>query len=355
MKKKIIRYFLSSALILLLSCGKKLPPSSPDRWAPHLLNVSAIDEHHISVFFSERLDTLSPRKLENFKLFNPQSEETTSVILSERTVKGDEILLTIPKLKDAKYILRIFNIADLKGNVLEKAEKAFEPSQDKDTISPIIKKTYPSRALTSAPQDSTVFIEFSEPMDSVNCSVNNLILTNITIDTNFVWNKTLTEFTMRYKLTDDKLCRLFILPSMTDLSGNPLGNMRILTFTAADSLPRNRMDVEIVEEKKSQIKIYAFLALVRGGLLEDIVSVDTSFTFSFFSFYPDTYVISVAAQDSSDTTGLWWGEKQTLFVPDTTGSMDEKVEIDFVDRGKIPEEYFHIYRILRKNIQKGGN
>lgn len=351
MEKKIIGYVLLFVVIVIFNCGKKLPPSSPDRWAPHLLNVSAVDEHHLSLFFSERIDTVSYGKLENFILFNLQSGDTTDIILSERTVKGDEIILTIPKLKDEKYTLKVFNIADIKGNVMEKAEKVFEPSHEKDTIPPIIRRTYPSRVLTSAPIDSLIFIEFSEPMDSVKCSVSNFILSNIVIDTNFVWNETITKLTLRYKLIGNRLCKLFILPLVTDLSGNPIKNMRVITLTSVDSLPKNRMDIEIVEGAESLIEVYAFLTLKGKGLLEDIVPVDTSLSFSFFSIYPDSYVVSVAGRDSSDTTGLWWGEKETVFVPDSAGGMNESVEIYFVGRGEVPEKYLYLYRTLIKNLQ----
>lgn len=351
MKKKIINYVLIILVIAFFNCGKKLPPSSPDRWAPHLLNVSAVDEHHLSVFFSESIDTVSPRKLENFILFNPQSDDTIDIILSERTPKGDEIVLTIQKLVDAQYTLTVLNISDIKGNVLKKAEKSFEPSHEKDTIPPIIRRTYPSRVLTSAPIDSLIFIEFSEPMDSVDCSLNNFILTNISIDTNFIWNETITKLNLRYELIGDRLCKLFILPLVTDLSGNFLENMRVITLTSVDSLPKNRMDIGIVKGTENLIDVYAFLTLKGKGLLEDIVAVDTSFSFSFYSIYPDTYVVSVAGRDSSDTTGLWWGEKETVFIPDSVGSMGDNIEIDFIDKGNIPDRYIYLYKILRENLK----
>lgn len=349
MKLKIIYISIFYILFLLSGCGKKLPPTSPDRWAPRVLNVNAVDEHHLRIFFSEKIDTLTPKKLDNFKILNPENGETTSVIYSERDKKGDEVLITVPKLEDMKYSLLIFNIKDIKGNLMIRAEKSFKPSNEKDTIDPILRYTRPSRIRTSAPLDSIILLRFSEPMDSGACGINDFVTTYIDIDSLFVWNETLTEVTLRYRLVKDKICKVFMLPLMPDLSGNSLIEMRILTLTTSDTLPKNRMNIKIIKDEKELTKTYAFLRNASDRLFQDISPVDT--TFSFFFTPPDTYFISVVAQDSLDTTGLWWGEKKIAFFPDTTRSVDEEVEVDFIKRDRIPESLLNLYKILSTNIK----
>ena len=71
MKLKIVCFSIIISVILVSGCGKKLPPTSPDIWPPRVLNVKAEDEYHLRIFFSERIDTLTPKRLENFKIYGP--------------------------------------------------------------------------------------------------------------------------------------------------------------------------------------------------------------------------------------------------------------------------------------------
>lgn len=351
MRLRTISITILFSLFILSSCGKKLPPTSPDRWAPRVLNVNAIDKHHLCIYFSEKIDTTSARRLEHFMIFNPENSETTAVIFSERDKKGDEVLLTIPELKDSKYSLLIFNIKDLKGNVMKEAIKTFKPSMEKDTIPPLLKHSKPLRIRTSAQKDSIILLMFTEPMDSGACEIGDFISTFIDIDSLFVWNKTLTEVSLRYKLKEGKICKLFVLPLITDLSGNPLGELRILTLTTCDTIPKNRMNVKIIKDGKELTKTHAFLSGAKKGLLQDITAVDTSCTFSFFFAQPDTYQISVISENPLDSSGIWWGESRIEFFPDTTRSMETEVEVNLVKKVEIPESLLNLYKILVKNIK----
>lgn len=344
--------FFYILIFLFSGCGKKLPPTSPDRWAPRVLNVNPVDDHHLRIYFSERIDTLTPQKLDNFKIVHPENSETTKVIYSERVQKGDEVLLTIPKLAEGRYSLLIFNIKDISGNLMKRAVKPFEPSNEKDTIPPLIKRTRPMRIRTSAPQDSIIFLKFSEPMDSANCSINDFILTYINIDTLFIWDETLTQLSLQYSLAKDKMCKLFILPLLTDLSGNPTSNIRILTLTTLDTIPKNRLHIRIIKNGKQLIKTYAFLTYAKDGLLENISPVDSTLTVSFYFTPPDTYLITILAQNPLDTTGFWWGEKKSLFFPDSTRSMDEEVEVNLTEGKEIPDNLLNLYKILATNIKQ---
>jgi len=351
MKLKIVCFLIIYSIILISGCGKKLPPTSPDIWPPRVLNVKAENEYHLRVFFSERIDTLSLKRLENFKILNPENSETTSVIYSEIGKKRDDALLTIPKLENVKYSLLIFNIEDIKGNIMTKAERSFKPSQEKDTILPFLEYTKPSRMRTSAPSDSLILLRFSEPMNSLGCGIGDLMLAYIDIDSLFVWNETLTEVNLHYRLVEDKLCKLIILPLFTDLSGNPLGEMRILSLTMDDKVPGNKLCVKVSKNGKGIGKAYAFLEEANEKILTDVISVDTTLSFSFYFTPPDTYLLTILAQDTLDTTGIWWGEKQILFFPDTSRSMDEELEIGFAKREELPSDLMKLYEILKKNIK----
>jgi len=345
-------FYFTIFLFLIGGCGKKLPPTSPDRWPPKVLNVEATDKHHLSIYFSERIDTLSPQRLNNFIIINPENSETTSVIYSERAREGDEIMLTIPELEDRNHLLLILNIADVKGNIMKRAEKSFVPTKKMDTIPPVLTRTIPSRIRISASPDSIVTLRFSEPMDSGRVNVNDFILTNLFIDSLFNWNETLTEIKLHYRLLEGKMCKLFILPLMSDLSGNPTSNMKILTFTTDDSLPKNRLNIKFIKNKKKLRNVYAFLRFTGDSLIEDIVPVDTASAFSFFFAPPDTYLVSVFGKDSLDTTGLWCGEKKCIFIPDTTRSMNDELEVHFSKKGEVDANLYKLYQILVKNIKR---
>lgn|GEM_PF-4932048 len=349
MKGTIFIKVLFSLIFLSCGCGKKLAPTSPDRWPPKVLNVNAIDEHHLTVYFSERIDTVTSQKLMNFEIFNPENAETTSVIFSERAKKGDEVLLTIPKLEDKRYTLFVSNIKDIKGNLMKNAEKSFEPSFEKDTIPPLLVSSKPSRMWIRAPVDSTIMLKFSEPMDSSSIGLDDLILTNVSLDSHFVWNKTLTEVTLRYHLMKDRITRVFVLPLMSDLSGNPSEEMRIITLTSLDTLPQNRMNIKIESSTGEIKKGYAFLRSKTKELLEDITKTDA--IFSFFFIPADTYFVATIAEDSVDTTGYWWGEKKIAFFPDSTGLFNEDITMAFISKERIPAFLLNIFNILTRNTK----
>ncbi len=349
MHLKAIFVSLIWILFFVLSCGKKLPPTSPDIWPPKVLNVNPIDRHHIVVYFSERVDTITSQKLINFKILNPERSETTGVIFSERKSKGDEVLLTIPELGNDKYTLFVYNIKDIKGNLMKNAEKSFKPSSEKDTIPPLLKYSRPSRMWIRAPMDSIILLKFSEPMDSSSADLDNFILTNVLIDSGFVWSKTLTQLRLGFHLKEATVGKVFILPVLSDLSGNRLEEMRILTLTAMDSLPKNRMNINVGKENELRTKGYAFLRSRTKKLLENITVVDTAC--SFFFMPEDTYFVSVIAKDSVDTTGVWWGEKKIGFFPDTTGVLNEKISLDYIKKDKIDHFVLSTYDVLLGSIK----
>lgn len=338
--------------IAVLSCGKKLPPTSPDRWAPKVLNVQSVDERHIRVFFSERIDSLTPWKLVNYCIVDHEEAETTAIIYAEREKKGDEVLLTIPVLEEKKYSLLIYNIKDLKGNMMKFAEKGFTPSTAPDTIAPLLKSTKPSRMLSSSPAESTIVLTFTEPMDTGAVSPQHFIQTNLAVDSSFVWNGTFTELTFRYRIEEGKLSRLFVLPKLPDLSGNPLAEMRVLSLTTNDTIPRNRLKVDISPPATPLSMTYGFFSRAGDGQLHDIVWADTNLSFNLYFATPDTYLISILAEHRDDTSGMWWGEKTIFFFPDTTRSATDTVTVSFVKRDVLPEKIFSLYQLLTANIKK---
>jgi hypothetical protein len=350
MKKALI--LLVVTISLYSACGKKLPPTSPDRWAPRVLNVQPVDEHHLKIFFSERVDTLTSGKLVNYQIVDHERAETTAIIYAEREKQGDEVLVTIAELAQKEYSLLVYNIKDLHGNLMRFAEKGFSPSTDRDTSAPLLKYTKPSRVLTSAPAESTIFLRFTEPMDTAAASLDDFIQTNLTIDSALTWNKTLTELTLRYRLDEGKMSRLFVLPKVTDLSGNPLAELRILGLTTNDTIPRNRLNIDIEAPDTALANAYGFFSLARGMQLYDIVRIDTLCSFSVYFATPDTYLMSIIGEHPEDTSGMWWGEGTIEFYPDTTRSMNAVVPVSFVTRGDIPERLFEFYELLYLNIRK---
>ncbi len=350
MRRYLIQFFI--CISFLLSCGKKLPPTSPDRWAPKVLNVQPVDKHHIRIFFSERLDSITPRKLVNYKIVDHERAETTAIIYAERAKKGDEVFITIPMLEEKKYSLLIYHIKDLKGNMMKFAEKGFTPSMERDTVAPLLKSTKPSQMLTSAPLESTIILTFTEPMDTGAVSLDDFMQTNLLLDSVFVWNKTLTELALHYKLEEGKMSKLFILPQLTDLSNNPLAEMRILGLTTNDTIPRNRLNIDIETVDSSLTNAYGFFSLAKSAQLHDVIWADTNLSFSLYFATPDTYFISVIAEHAEDESGMWWGEKTITFYPDTTRSMSDTVAVSFVNRDKLPERLFELYQLMVKHIER---
>ncbi len=143
-------------VLLLIYCGKKGAPTPPDRFPPTLEELRVMDRNHITLGFSEELDTFL-LTAENFTVLNTQ-KETLKVFAVAPFLGLDQIVLTASRLESLTYFIR-GSIRDLAGNVCE-IEEEFVGSTIEDSIAPRL-IDYPSMI-----RSNRLYLKFSEALDT---------------------------------------------------------------------------------------------------------------------------------------------------------------------------------------------
>ncbi len=119
-------------ILFFLSCGKKAPPPSPDRWAPKVGKVEAIDKFHIKVRFTEKVDKESAENTANYKISGLNIYR--AILQSD----GRTVLLSTSIQKDTIYAIEIFEVKDVAGNKMKEIKMKIKGSTKEDTSKPVL-------------------------------------------------------------------------------------------------------------------------------------------------------------------------------------------------------------------------
>ncbi len=230
-------------VILAVSCGKKEPPPSPDRWPPKLVSVKAVDKLHVSCYFNEELDRASAERRENYAIRGPR--ESLEVIAASLDRGGVEVNLATSSQEEVQYSLLLKGVRDLAGNqIREGSEESFKGSLRPDTLPPRVVSEYPRHLDARVPTDTSLSLSFSEPMDTATVSP---ILLPSDFELSTAWNASRSRVMMdlgssgRDTLRESHTYNLFLLAAGRDLGGNRLKKMLRVTFSTGDSLPRGSL------------------------------------------------------------------------------------------------------------------
>ncbi|MEO0094841.1 MAG: Ig-like domain-containing protein [candidate division WOR-3 bacterium] len=202
--QKVIGCFL---ILIFLFCAHKAPPLRIDRIDPKIKSISALNEHQISLSFSEEIDTLSI-KSENFSIYAEQ--ETLRIISATPGNTLDQIYLFTQKMFKIEYSID-GKVYDLSGRVGFFKTK-FMGSTKPDTIPPVVISHSKGCRLKS------FYLEFSEPVDT--SSVIYYIFPKRKLAKDWHYMKRLFLSPEADSLHFDTTYYLF-LKEVRDLSGNP--------------------------------------------------------------------------------------------------------------------------------------
>ncbi len=233
------RYFLF--FIAFVLCAKKLPPPSPDRFAPRLIRIQALYDNSLVLYFNEPLDT-SSLDIQNFVIYNAQIKLISFFDETQTSIR----IITSP-LQKGRY--------KIKGVVKDKSknqaffEKVFKSTKKKDTIPPEIRKVIPQTMRVSFPYNIT--IDISEPIDT---SASSLFLLSTIPVYEKKWRKGFTQFKLVVKdtLYKEVPFAFLIFPTLRDFSQNPLEGYYSFLFVADTLLKIEMMPGRVVGVKNKK-------------------------------------------------------------------------------------------------------
>lgn len=208
MKKTLILL----AVLILFSCGKKLPPPSPDIFAPGLIRADFFINSEIRFIFNENISG----SIDSGFLY------TEDTVLPIERYYGDGTALAVQYQMEADYNKAdLYGVADRNGNKRNFIHVKINGSLIKDTMAPSV-----SNAVFA---DSVIRIVFSEYIDSVHA----VLLPS------YVKNKRMYAEGNRFNIvfTDSVSIypRRVILYYVSDIAGNILNNS-IISQTYDDSM-----------------------------------------------------------------------------------------------------------------------
>lgn len=215
------RFFI--ILFLLISCGKKDAPPSPDIFAPGLVSSSYSVNNMIMCVFSENISD----KLDSVLIESPSGRKRAVIINTEGASmsiytgeKTEESVLFIYGLKDKSGNSRNFLKVKPKGRPIE------------DTTAPYVKK--------SGYLSGRMSVEFSEPVKDFSFKI---------FPENLQYTKNISQMGAALEIGDSANIPVQILVySMTDLTGNKFSGCYSKTFSQNDSIYSNTLNLNGYEK-----------------------------------------------------------------------------------------------------------
>ncbi len=248
------KYFLifTSYFLLLtsyfLGCAKKAPPPSPDRWAPKLTKVNAIDNTHIRLYFTERLDENSVKNIANYSIRDWKVPPTILEVYSS-ALKNQDIFLAVAKMEPIEYTIIVKGVKDISLNLMKETQKRFTGSIIPDTTAPVI-LLKPPAILTNVKQDTFFTVKFSEPIKKFESLI--LPTSHFSLPTSYLsWDSSYTSLTISPKILDTSLFYSFYARAY-DADSNSV--FFTFSFTGKEKLPE--LIIEGETEKSALILVF---------------------------------------------------------------------------------------------------
>jgi len=257
-------------IILLVSCAKKAPPPSPDRWAPRLRGVEAVNRRHLRLTFSERLDPESTADISKYTCHETDTEGTLAIIGAAQR-DGDEIDLTTAPQSRRSYTLAIKGIEDLSGNEMGLQTIEFMGSETPDRHPPRVLHMSPADGSSNFDPDSAVTVQFSEAMDTTSVTKNSGLLPEGSM--RLSWNEGMTDFRLHPQdVLAGEVYSLYLKDGCADIDGNRTEEWHYLTFTPDSVLPAGYVAGYLLSGERGTTLIAlvnTLLQIVRIAVMDD--------------------------------------------------------------------------------------
>lgn len=315
MKKSFFWIFSFSLTVVILfsNCGKKSMPTSPDRWAPKISEVKAVDRTHVNCIFSEPITPSSITDNTRFVITDSLGMDTLRIIT---VVPGADNLTahisTFP-MDSIEYYLSCDSVQDEAGNFMQPSRLRFTGTLQPDTTDPYLIDRSSSWLRIRDKLDSILTINFSEPMDSL--SWYSLILPRINIPVEGYFDSTYTIFSLSLRTSPESLSLegLYHLYTwgFSDIQGNPA---RIFTRT---SLYNPRFDLVENTLISWNDTFDSMLIFITDSLNQvrffDLITKTDSTVNLLDPYYYNFYLVV------EDYPSYWcWGKKTQLILEDSS-------------------------------------
>jgi len=184
-------FFFLLTFFLFLSCGKKLPPPSPDRIKPSVRNIYYFQDGKIKIETSENISSIDSIKI-----------EYDDTIKNEKFyIDGKNIYLWYDQTKNVLKV-DIFSISDLNGNKNYIKDLKVKGEKIKDTL--------PPKILKSSQTDTLITLLFSENVGKIFFKI---------LPENIDYKDSLFGEKLVLKIKNEDVVQM-VVDSIFDLSGN---------------------------------------------------------------------------------------------------------------------------------------
>jgi len=214
-----------------------------DTTLPQLFSAEASDRNHVTLKFSEVIDT-SGIKLSNFKIADTLNAQPLRLIDVFRDAKNKSIvhLLSQDQKGEMNYKVTVENVTDSSGNKINPSQNTatFKASSSPDTTSPKIIFTSLTDSSTQVPLDVQIVISFSDAVqrDAIERNFKLRDTTNAEVEGSFIWRGSADVAFIPLKQLISKMWYRVTLPldSVVDLFGNHgKDSLYVLRFQTIDA------------------------------------------------------------------------------------------------------------------------
>ncbi|MCX8014635.1 MAG: Ig-like domain-containing protein [candidate division WOR-3 bacterium] len=215
--------------LCLISCAKKALPHSPDRFAPHLEKIDAVNRTKIDLVFDEMID-VSKLNPQNFLIVSATAE-TLHIRTISSGKKSDVVsLFTLPAKPEIYTITGL--VSDRYGNIA-RINKRFRGSAIIDSIPPKIVAITPASGTLNLFHNIKVEVNFSEPMDTSK-PIKYLMYPLEKNKMRTFWRSDWKGLYFSYldSLLPHTTVYFILLPYLSDLEGNHLKELGYTFFTS---------------------------------------------------------------------------------------------------------------------------
>lgn len=198
------------AIFVGIGCSDDTSPSGSgeiDTIPPLVSNVTAIDERHVDVTFSEAMSPSSAENTDNYSieevlLASPVTEarggeagSAAPIGIALATLHSDEATVTLTlysPMMDVQYNLYVSGVRDASGNMMDGEDSVeFTGTTAPDETAPTIVSRSPAAGATGVATGQPVSVTFSEPMQSS------------TVAAAFSWTRGVEEVPFSMEVTDE--------------------------------------------------------------------------------------------------------------------------------------------------------
>lgn len=302
--------FLAAAF-LVLACAHKAAPPNPDRFPPHLADLTPVNMTRVDLIFDEPM-TQKELTTDDYSITDPQGD---TLRLLAAAPGADNLTISLITVKQSPVIYSLRGQAsDVAGN-LTHFTRRFTGSTRSDSVAPIISSITPRPYSTRMRSNITVSATFSKVLDTL--TYGGFLILPASLRTRFshAWSPTLTglQFTLPDTLGPDTTVSFILPASLKDFVGNRLAQPGFTSFTS-ESVPLPRVLRGRLQFKTKPVP-GGYVELIRGmPQLATVSRTDGSFSLRAESL---PYAVRVFADTNRDGLVELSAAREQAALPDT--------------------------------------